>query len=93
MRTELEHLESDFIRNVATHLPGVPIACTWPVWYSSKGAIHLDAVWETIQELDYHAVTPENIDMEATQHATLLYRRPDQYVGREIVLLIPPTKA
>ncbi len=86
--TENETLQQDFLRSAAASFPGTPIVCTWPVWYSSKTPIRLERVWKTIDECGYQAVLPPTIEIVGDR-VSLLYRRPDQFVGREIVLLRP----
>ena len=90
LRTENERLQIAFLRNAAASLPGVPIVCTWPVWYLRTGPLFLEKVWKELEKLGLEAVLlpPESPKTSPVRH-TLLYRRPDQYVGREIVLLRP----
>ena len=89
LKTENEHLQMGFLKTAASSLPGVPIACMWPVWYHSKGAVHLEKTWEKLKEIGYEAVLPPGTQGEAPNRPTLVYRRPGQFVGREIVLLRP----
>lgn len=87
LKTENEALQEEFLRNVAATLPGVPVVVTWPVWFTSKGRIRLEKVWDKLHEIGFRIVIPAAVDTELTGRPTLLYRRPDQFVGREIVLL------
>lgn len=90
MQKEIEELESSFIANVAATLPKTPIVCTFPVWYHSKGKTHLEKVWDAIAEHGYEAILPPDTPTDdSTDQDTLLYRRKDQHVGREVVVLIP----
>lgn len=82
-----EQIQAGFLRNAAATLPGVPIVCTWPVWRTKVQPIFLEKIWNVIDELGYEAVLP--IDREDHARPTLFYRRSDQFVGREIVLLQP----
>ncbi len=90
-KSENESLQEGFLKSVAQSLPGTPIACTWPVWYYSRGPVQLERVWKTVEKLGYEAVLPEGV-RPSGEHKSLLYRRPDQFVGREIVLLKPKRK-
>lgn len=80
-----EAIQEAFLRNAAENLPGVSIACTWPVWRTKSQPIFLEKIWDVIEELPYEVVQP--IQHEEHARPTLFYRRSDQYVGREIVLL------
>ena len=88
MCTENEAVQKAFLQNASENLPGVPLVCTFPVWLHSKGKTHLMKIWKVVEELGYEAVLPpETLRYENEQ--TLLYRRPDQFVGREVVILVP----
>lgn len=87
-RSEVEKLLMHFIQNAAKALPGAPIACTFPVWFTSKGPVLFEHIWKTIDDAGYHAVLPPTVEM-LQGRMSLLYRRPEQFVGREIVLLRP----
>lgn len=91
-RTEAEAVEIAFLRNVAESLPRVPIVCTWPVWFTSKGAIHLERTWDALHDCGFRATLPPGIESDVKGRLSLLYRRPDQFVGREILLLQPTRK-
>lgn len=87
LRMENEKLQLAFLRNAAASLPGVPIVCTWPVWFLKTGPLFLEKVWKEMEKLGLEAVLPKDTPPTSPSRPTLLYRRPDQYVGREIVLL------
>ncbi len=89
LKTENEKLQEDFLRNVVATLPGVPVVATWPVWYTSKGQVRLEKVWDRLHEIGFRLAIPAAVDLDITGRPTLVYRRPGQYVGREIVLLTP----
>ncbi len=86
LKSDNEKLQIDFLKNCAETLPGVSIVCTWPVWYPSKSPVALERVWDAAQKLGYQAVLPPTIEIVGDR-MSLLYRRPDQFVGREIVML------
>ena len=58
LKTENEKIQAAFLRSAAEVFPRVPIVCTWPVWYHSKGQIHLEKIWETLHEIGYRATLP-----------------------------------
>ncbi len=91
LKAENERIQEDFLKNAAKSFPGVPLVVTWPAWYYSKGGLLLDRVWKTVEKLGYEAVLPPHIT-SMTGRPSLLYRRPDQFVAREIVLLRPKKK-
>lgn len=87
LRTENEKLQIAFLRAVTSALPGIPIVCTWPVWYLRTGPLFLEKVWKELEKLGLEALLPPETPATSPLRPTLLYRRPDQYVAREIVLL------
>jgi hypothetical protein len=89
LRSEVEKIEEGFLKNVAATLPGVPVACTWPVWYSTKEPTGLEKIWTKLAAIGFEPVLPPDVQSTSREHPSLLYRRPDQFVGREIVLLKP----
>ena len=84
---EAETLEKAFITNVAAAYPKTPIVCMFPVWYTSKDPLQLTKIWQTIEQLGYDAILPGESAVDDTQ--SIIYRRPSQFVGREIVVLVP----
>lgn len=84
-----EKTEAAFIKNAAATLPGVPLVITLPVWMSSTGPVFMEKIWETIKESGYEPVLPPGVSTDVAIHKSLLYRRPEQFVGRQIVLLRP----
>ncbi|MEI8230392.1 MAG: RsmD family RNA methyltransferase [Candidatus Peregrinibacteria bacterium] len=89
MKTESERLEAAFIENCAATLPGVPLVITWPFWKIKNDTILLEKAWDAAHAAGYIATLPPGIEPSKPGRLSLLYRRPDQFVGREIVLLIP----
>jgi len=79
---------SAFIENAAATLPGVPIVLTLPVWYAEKKQIPLEKTWSKIEECFIPTLPPMTEPSLEGRHS-MLYRRPDQFVGREIVILKP----
>ena len=90
---EAEELEIAFFTNLSQVLPEVPVVCTFPVYLTRDGERHfLPKTLEKIQKLGYRLTFPGNKLIRFTDRSTLLYLRPDQFVGREIVCLLPPKK-
>ena len=88
MKTENEALQANFLKNAVETLPGTPIVCTFPLWHHSKGKTQLIKVWEVAEKLGLEPILPHEIHPEKTGHNSLLYRRPGQMVGREIVIFV-----
>lgn len=88
---EAEELTASFLKNVSESLPGVPVVMILPVWYAQKRVIHLQKIWDRLQVLGFKPVLPPHTSPAVAGHFSLLYRRSDQFVGREIVLLQPIT--
>jgi hypothetical protein len=91
-RNDNEKLQAAFLHNIAATLPGTPIVCTWPVWYTSKGTLYLEDIWEALHKAGFQAVLPPGVEPDNPKRVSLLYRRPNQYVAREIVFLKPRRK-
>lgn len=85
LRTHSEKLQEEFLANVAASLPGVPVVATWPVWITSKGAVRLERTWDRLHSLGFRIAIPAAVD--TPDRPTLVYRRPGQFVAREIILL------
>ncbi len=79
----------EFIKNVAETLPGVPVVMTLPVWYAEKKFVPLAKTWSAIEAAGFTPVLPPLTEPMLEGRFSLLYRRADQFVGREIVLLKP----
>ncbi len=92
LRKDADELTAAFLQNTAKTLKGVPIVLTLPVWYAQKRMIWLQNVWKAIDACGYTAVLPPSIEPSMEDRPSLLYRRPEQFVGREIVLLLPKKK-
>lgn len=90
-RSECDATEIAFLENVAATLPGVPVVATFPVWYVKSGPLFLERTWKALAKIGFTPVLPPGAASDHPEHPSLLYRRPDQFVGREIVLLKPTT--
>ena len=84
-----DNLAAGFLKNCKASLPNVPIVMTLPVWYAMKKMIPLKKIAETIDACGYKTVMPPHVSGWLPDRLSLLYRRNDQFVGREIVLLMP----
>lgn len=91
-KAEAEVLQAKVLENIAATLPGVPIVCTWPVWYSAKRPVVLERIWDVATKLGYRPALPPGLSPRDGRFS-LLYRRAEQFVGREIVLLEPRSRS
>lgn len=89
MKAENERLQAAFLKNASEAFPKTPIVCTFPVWYHSKGQTHLEKVWSVMEKTGYRPMLPAGTTPFRPEKPSLLYRRPGQHVGREIVILKP----
>lgn len=83
VRGNCNHIIGSFLKNISKQLaPGTPMVLAVPAWRDTRGAFtHLPLV-NKIE--DYGFSRMELTTVEADQ---LLYSRPDQVVGRELLLL------
>ncbi|MEK7137264.1 MAG: RsmD family RNA methyltransferase, partial [Patescibacteria group bacterium] len=90
---ETEEQEIQFFRMLATSFPALPVVCTFPVYCARDGSHHfLPRIMNELQELGYRFTYPALKDIRYTDRHSLLYIRPDQFVGREILCLLPPMR-
>ena len=89
LKSESEKLEAAFLKNIAATLPGVPVVCAWPFWRMKGARVQLEKIWDTVHECGYQPALPACVEPSAPGRLTLLYERRDQFVGREIVMLVP----
>ncbi len=88
-RSECDALEIAFLKNAAATLPGVPVVAMFPVWYVKAGPVRLERVWKELDAIGYRAILPNGAQSDALDRPSITYRRADQFVGREIVILKP----
>lgn len=86
---QAEELTASFLKNVSTTLPGTPVVMTLPVWYAQKKMVHLEKLWDRLPALKFRPMLPPHASPAVAGHFSLMYRRSDQFVGREVVLLAP----
>ena len=89
LKSDAEKLQAAFLKNAAETLPGVPLVCTWPFWKLKDQEVRLEKIWDHLAKLGYQATLPAGVDIAGPARMSLLYQRKDQFVGREIVLLLP----
>ena len=72
------HIITSFLTNIHPQLaPNTPLCIAVPAWYDASGrATHLPLI-KHLQKLGYHQLN----------HIPLIYRRPDQTVARELLIL------
>ena len=94
IRTSCEDTEIDFLKNAALTLPGVPLVVTWPVWFLKNGPLFLERTLKALPDIGYKAILPPGIKADNAGRGSLLYHRPEQFVGREVLILkpVPPKK-
>ena len=77
------HIITSFLTNIRPQLaPNTPLCIAVPAWYDASGhATHLPLI-KNLQQLGYYQLN----------HTPLIYRRPDQIVARELLVLKPIDK-
>ena len=72
------HIITGFLTNIRLQLaPNTPLCIAVPAWYDASGrATHLPLI-KNLQQLGYYQL----------DHTPLIYRRPDQIVARELLIL------
>jgi len=73
------HIITSFLTNIRPQLaPNTPLCIAVPAWYDASGqATHVPLI-KHLQQLDYHHLN---------RRTPLIYRRPDQVVARELLIL------
>ena len=73
------HIITSFLTNIRPQLaPNTPLCIAVPAWYDASGqATHLPLI-KRLQQLGYYQLN----------HTLLIYRRPDQVVARELLILL-----
>ena len=77
------HIVTSFLTNIRPQLaPNMPLCIAVPAWYDASGwATHLPLI-KNLQQLGYYQLN----------RTPLIYRRPDQIVARELLVLKPIDK-
>lgn len=89
---QAEEITAAFLKNCAASLPGVPVVMTLPVWYAQKKMVHLTKVWKVAEDAGFRPWLPPHAMPSLEGRFSIMYRRNDQFVGREIILLKPKAK-
>jgi tRNA G10 N-methylase Trm11 len=78
-----QHIISGFLKNLASQLaPGTPVVLAVPAWKrTDETFVHLPLV------ADVERYGFERVNLKTARPEQLLYARPDQVVGREILVL------
>lgn len=84
VRGNCNHIIGTFLKNISKQLkPGTPVVLAVPAWRSTQGDLtHLPL---TTKVEDYGFT---RMDLTTVDASRLLYSRPDQVVGRELLLLV-----
>lgn len=84
VRGNCNHIIGSFLKNIAKQLtPGTPMVLAVPAWRDTQGSFtHLQLV-NKVEEYGFERVQLTTVDSDK-----LLYSRPDQVVGRELLLLV-----
>ncbi len=84
VRGNCNHIIGGFLKNLSSQLqPGTPVVLAVPAWRSKEGDLTHLPLTTKIEEYGFTRMTLETVDA-----SRLLYSRPDQVVGRELLLLI-----
>jgi hypothetical protein len=67
--------------------PACPSQRPGPCGTRARDEVRLEKVWTRLHEIGFRVAIPAAVETEATGRPTLVYRRPNQFVGREIMLL------
>jgi len=83
VRGNCQHIISGFLKNLASQLaPGTPVVLAVPAWKrTDETFVHLPLV------ADVERYGFERVNLKTARPEQLLYARPDQVVGREILVL------
>jgi len=86
VRGNCNHIISQFLKNLLPQIePGTPVVIGVPAWNDGTDHFtHLPLV-ESVEKLGY-----EQIPLRTARNEQLLYFRPEQVVGREILILRKP---
>lgn len=84
VRGNCNHIIGGFLKNLSSQLqPGTPVVLAVPAWRSKEGDLTHLPLTTKIEEYGFTRMTLETVDA-----SRLLYSRPDQVVGRELLLLV-----
>lgn len=89
VRGNCNHIISQFLKNLLPQLePGTPVILGVPAWNDGSDHFTHLPLTESVEKLGY-----ERIPLETIRDEQLLYFRPEQVVGREILILRTPANS
>ena len=84
VRGNCNHIIGSFLRNLSAQLKtGTPVVLAVPAWRDKEGYFTHLPLTQKIEEFGF-----ERMALQTVESDRLLYSRPDQVVGRELLLLI-----
>lgn len=84
VRGNCNHIIGNFLTNLSKQLkPGTPVVLAVPAWRSKEGTFTHLPLTTKVQDFGF-----ERMALHTVEADRLLYSRPDQVVGRELLLLI-----
>lgn len=84
VRGNCNHIIGGFLKNLSSQLqPGTPVVLAVPAWRNKEGGLTHLPLTTKIEDYGFTRMSLETVDSNR-----LLYSRPDQVVGRELLLLI-----
>lgn len=83
LEAEASQLVSEFLVNIAVQIPaGTPLVLAVPAWQTKSGSIVRLTAVDQIERLGYTRRSFKTVESQ-----DLIYRRPDQVVGRQLLVL------
>jgi hypothetical protein len=87
---DASELEVAFLQTMRQTCPTTPIVCTVPVYVDRNETPHMvQDLIAALPRIGYQLILPEVSSATAPGRETLTYLRPGQFVGREILCLLP----
>jgi tRNA G10 N-methylase Trm11 len=84
VRGNCNHIIGAFLKNLSSQLkPGTPVVLAVPAWRDKEGGLTHLPLTTKVEEYGFDRMKLETVDS-----SRLLYSRPDQVVGRELLLLV-----
>lgn len=84
VRGNCNHIIGGFLKNLSSQLkPGTPVVLAVPAWRNKEGGLTHLPLTTKVEDYGFTRMSLETVDS-----SRLLYSRPDQVVGRELLLLI-----
>jgi tRNA G10 N-methylase Trm11 len=84
VRGNCNHIIGAFLKNLSSQLkPGTPVVLAVPAWRDKEGGLTHLPLTTKVEEYGFDRMRLETVDS-----SRLLYSRPDQVVGRELLLLV-----